>query len=982
MHHASLRLLLLWPLLLPLTVLQACAPDEAVLAPCMACGCAPEDFAPHTRRSFDRQAEIASFCDTGAGSVACKFVIPVFDPAMHDPRLVRYADVRGGVEWMSPRFYDLHDEWYWYHMLNGAPIDGCRELPVQGLHFDSVQAIYTAYKGVTEGLPLDLRWSGSRLYSERFYLRILAACETCGHKTECWNTCPREMGGGTLTWYPADPDRPVPEAFWAFHLYLDDEVKRWELERFFTRLRASLPPDVAADLRWVARAQPYQEGLVDAIRAEGGPLADKVHKAAEVITPGAVSVYNPGVAVGRVRRVGASGTGIASLRSDDIVVLQAVPDELPPVAAILTAEPQTPQAHINLLAKARGTPNAFVQGIYDDPIIQEWSVPNWNGGRQWLALQVRDGVVRYHPMSDAELKTWNDMTSTVPVQVPMADLSAAPLTVPLDQGGLKGKKDAIALGGGKCAGLMGLFDFPALEKPFAPLCLTVAGYDQHIEPIKPLINAMQLASGFAQEGRLRYLLLEGKAAFEKAHQNDGKALAWLIGWWKNDYPHVTPAIRQILDGGGIVGLIEDRAVDPTWLGTVRTALAKRFAPLAQTQGLRFRSSATVEDIEGFNGAGVYDSNTGFLFPKAQSDPNDKKKTIDRAIKRTWSSYWRYAAFEERRIAHIDHTTGRMAVLVHPRFDDALEAANGVVLASIARRQDGQLRLTTEVNVQKGDLSVTNPPPGSGASPEVDRVVQEPGGAATVERVQSSSETPLGAFLLTQEQLLWMHTQLQQVAKQWLEVSNLGLSPPERRLTLVLDLEFRQMKAGWPAMTEGGPLPARIVFKQARTLMADHGVKASDLGAVKAPLDLIAAAVDARRRTCTTAQFTFETVELRTADGVDVYPHQIKPFDARIRLTFPQGLPALSIPAGAVQTADHTQWAQVKHPQTDATHWDIDVSLGPTLTEKWGYARVQLADSGVWRLGEGDLQVSGQDAKCQGESLKLSSTAWIESLFIK
>ena len=45
--------------------------------------------------------------------------------------------------------------------------------------------------------------------------------------------------------------------------------------------------------------------------------------------------------------------------SNEILVLNEVPIQLPPVAGIITTLPSTPLSHINLLARGRGIPNAY-----------------------------------------------------------------------------------------------------------------------------------------------------------------------------------------------------------------------------------------------------------------------------------------------------------------------------------------------------------------------------------------------------------------------------------------------------------------------------------------------------------------------------------------------------------------------------------------------------------------------------------------------
>jgi rifampicin phosphotransferase len=46
---------------------------------------------------------------------------------------------------------------------------------------------------------------------------------------------------------------------------------------------------------------------------------------------------------------------------NEIVVLDEVPVQLPPVAGVITSQPSTPLSHINLLAKGWGIPNAYVK---------------------------------------------------------------------------------------------------------------------------------------------------------------------------------------------------------------------------------------------------------------------------------------------------------------------------------------------------------------------------------------------------------------------------------------------------------------------------------------------------------------------------------------------------------------------------------------------------------------------------------------------
>lgn len=116
------------------------------------------------------------------------------------------------------------------------------------------------------------------------------------------------------------------------------------------------------------------------------------------------------------------------------------------------------------------------------------------------------------------------------------------------------------------------------------------------------------------------------------------------------------------------------------------------------KNFRFRSSTNAEDIDGFNGAGLYDSKTGIL--------GDSIKSFEKAIKTVWASVWSEAAFWERNLFNIDQKSIAMGVLVHRSFPD--EVANGVVISTNIMR-DNFSGIT--VNIQKGENSVVKPKAG-------------------------------------------------------------------------------------------------------------------------------------------------------------------------------------------------------------------------------------------------------------------------------
>lgn len=116
------------------------------------------------------------------------------------------------------------------------------------------------------------------------------------------------------------------------------------------------------------------------------------------------------------------------------------------------------------------------------------------------------------------------------------------------------------------------------------------------------------------------------------------------------------------------------------------------------KNFRFRSSTNAEDIDDFNGAGLYESKTGIL--------GDTTKTFEKAIKQVWASVWNESSYWERELFGIDQSSIAMGVLVHRAFPE--EIANGVIITKNIHRTD--LPGIT-VNIQNGENSVVKPAKG-------------------------------------------------------------------------------------------------------------------------------------------------------------------------------------------------------------------------------------------------------------------------------
>lgn len=736
----------------------------------------PGTLADHTLSRLADRAAIERLCRVAAGGddphagLACKFTVE---------GLERPAPV---VHFYDPRFYAYHDEWWWLPKIPGKPT--------------TVPDAYRAVAKMTSP-PQGLIWLDGRLYADPFY-ELAARPGTARRR--------RTLFAGTLRHLPPEPRRGRPGALWLIELEEGDEPLDVELRALFAALQGALPADIGAALQLLVRPNAQQEALGKRLGGKAGWLAGRVVRYDDLVVPGRAVAYTPGVTAGTLRLLRKGEDPMTSLAPNDIVLLETLPDALPPVAGILSLHEQAPQAHINLLAAARGTPNAAAPDLVRDPALRALALRNAT-----VALRIGPDGARVVPM---QAKTWQRW---VTLSGPMGDVidrevaSDAPWIV--DPVALTGDASAtaapeptVALIGGKGQGIVHLHRTPlppGVALPPSPLIITTRCYRATLVTLEPLLLDLLADSTFALDRRVRLLALEGEAAFRKTVPD---AERFLRAYAPQRRSRV---IRRVLDRGGVVPMIRNAHLDAPCAAAVLPALQRHFAMLSPDQGLRFRSSSSVEDLPGFNGAGLYRSVTGHL--------RGGKRGPAEAILRVFASYWSYEAFEERVHADLWHLDGAMAVVVHPRFDDPLERANGVVLARWTEAQQGGIAAVVEINAQAGAISVTNPRGEQGSRPWQARLARQADGSFRL--VRDAGTRPPALDDPTLQRLAqasaaaargqWQRAVRAHAAGEWR-----GFAAPE---STVADLEFRIMADGWPALARGGPTPGRLVLKQLRPL---------------------------------------------------------------------------------------------------------------------------------------------------------------------
>lgn len=776
---------------------------------------------------FEQLAAVPASVEARPAIAGAKFVITDFS----DPS-------RRRIHYLDGRYYQFHDEWAWFRLLNGRAVSGMP--PLAPRPFGSPDDARRWASAHEDELPAGLELTDGRLYARHFYELSLAPRA-------------RELGAGSLIHVQARAGRPE---LWGFELDYADPAQVGELLIFFSELERSAPEPERAKLRWFARS-PEQLEVGRQLQARDARFQGRVLTYDAVSVPGETAVYTGGIVAGRLRAL-RELSRLADAEPEDILLLGALPEYLPQARALVTAIPQTPLAHLNLLAKSRQIVNVYRGGALEDPIVQDLA-----RSRAPVVLSAENGRLTFHRLTEQQYRAWQELLRPEPPQVPDVDAKRAPYWVDLARVRASELPQLAALIGGKAVGmtelLRGLGPGTPLhgsgtlrpDVPDRPLAITIRAYREHLLPLLPLLRELLADKSFLEFKKLRFLALEGAEEFVKRFPS--KRDRELAQSYEN--PRALGPIAAVVRQGGVAYLVRHTPLPAVFEAELKRVLSEHFASYSPEQGLRFRSSSTVEDIEGFNGAGLYDSATGYLTPRQATTQAPKRASVGEALRKTWASYFSMEAFEERHQNHIDHLAADMAVLVHARFDDHKEQANGVFTFTQAP-SGGELA----VNAQPGAVSVTNPPTDRVVIPESARVSQTARGLA-VERPSRSSLLEPGRQILSDAELRELFGVAQQLTAQQLEQANAGLPPAQQRHALVLDFEFRRVAPGWPALTRGQN-PARFVIKQMRPLEPSPHV-AVELRAAPVPRDVLARARRIETLACSGAGIELTALQVFT-----------------------------------------------------------------------------------------------------------------------
>jgi pyruvate phosphate dikinase-like enzyme len=355
----------------------------------------------------------------------------------------------------------------------------------------------------------------------------------------------------------------------------------------------------------------------------------------------------------------------------EIVVLDSVPNDISIVAGQITAEFQTPLAHINVLSVNRGTPNMALRGALESAELRALE-------GKWVELSVGPFTWSIHEISAAAADAWWAEHAPSPLVVQPMDLSVTDLrevSAMLDRNGPLGER---SLG-------------------------------ESIQAAIPVFGAKATNYG-ALAGA------QGSGAFDALPEIDRPgpiAAGFGVPMFYYD---------QFMRDNGLYARIEELMSDPSWSDPVYRAeglrafkdelraapmrpevveaVVSRAAELFPGENIRFRSSTNSEDLGQFTGAGLYNSETG-----VPAIGGAQKDSVEWAIKKVWSQVWNPRAYEEREFYSMHHLDVGMALLVHANFPD--EEAQGVAITNNPFDTSG-LEPAFYVNGQVGNNDVVTP----------------------------------------------------------------------------------------------------------------------------------------------------------------------------------------------------------------------------------------------------------------------------------
>jgi len=421
-----------------------------------------------------------------------------------------------------------------------------------------------------------------------------------------------------------------------------------------------------------------------------------------------MQILNPGVAYGTLKRMSPEELEKSVVSFKDILLLTRLPADLPIVGGTISEELQTPLSHVNVAARARGTPNMALIGASEDERVAPFLT-----GEQLVRFEVDSSgfSLRAADLTEAE-EFWENHNSGETL-IPEAD------TVSDGLSGFDELFFADSLKVGVKAANLAELHRALAENDSSPdgFAVPFHYYEAFIQnSVVTTILCDDASDNCLGEDRPAEVCSEARELCAALTAENPKLADYMVQLIDDaDFRSDSPLREAALDG--LRNIMHSIPVDTAFAAQLDAQVEEKFGNVS----VRLRSSTNAEDLENFSGAGLYRSISAAV--GSGDEPSER-------IRKIWASVWNWSAFEERAFWNIDHLAVKMAVAVHIAFPD--EAANGVL---ITHNLADPAVSGFYVNVQLGETSVTNPT--DGVMPEIFSVVFGGDGLEVVRQRYSS-----------------------------------------------------------------------------------------------------------------------------------------------------------------------------------------------------------------------------------------------------
>lgn len=310
---------------------------------------------------------------------------------------------------------------------------------------------------------------------------------------------------------------------------------------------------------------------------------------------------------------------------NEIVIFREPPLALTPLSGLITTAFATPLAHVNLLAKGWGIPNAYIRGADETygPLVGKF-----------VYFETRADGFALRPAAIPEVAEYGRrLAERSDLLTPRADLDDRRLTSLAEQR----RADSVRFGA-KSANLGEVVRAARAGR----------------------VGGIRVPPGFG----VPFFYYE---QFVRENGLDEKIIEML---GEDRFNH-DPAYRR----ARLAGLRAEIQRGRLNAAFARAVAAKTRAMFG-AKGVFARSSTNSEDLPEFSGAGLYTS-----VPNVRGE-----RALLEAIKTVWASLWNYEAYEARESAGLNHAAVYPAVLIQEGMD--ADAAGVLVTTNPFDREDG------------------------------------------------------------------------------------------------------------------------------------------------------------------------------------------------------------------------------------------------------------------------------------------------------